>query len=1753
MTNLKNYSDLNGLNDSKQVVGLIIDDIPLINKSGHFFNILNYLNSDFYEPYVISGESINNFKKDLIKDKLFFDIIFIYGRCYDLNFLKILIEKCKLFNIKIIFDVSSDENNLPQCSASFNFLIKNSNGVIVPNILLKNEFLKFNNNVHVFNNYLSKFLPISSNNKLNNVIKIGCIYDSSFKNNLNIINNSINMVKQNINDKKIVFELFSFEDTSFGEDSFVSSPNFNSYEDYVHWIGENLEWDIIIFPFDDNSIDFNNLEFKYLESSILEAPGIYINLSNYNDLIVNKENGFILNQNSVDDLSNTIVNLINDENLRKNIVLAAQEDIEINFNRNNNFKNFLRAFHRNKFDLLYSEIKKYFENSIKISFIDFINDESEIILKNSDIFDEKYYLTQYSDVDFNDITPEIHYLNLGFHESCNPSLRYDNLSSSLKFINFINEFNIHPVIYYLLYGFQQDFKIDGNYFDKNKSIIEISGLFDSEFYLSDNKDVKNANLDPLNHYLKYGYKEVIRCPNKYFCSSFYKHYYLNSMDLFNPFTHYLLYGQYNNFKINPFDFSDNHLSNTQVSKILNHRNIKVSIIIPIFQYDENIVSSIKNIIKNTSDKNEIILLSYTYSFSNLNDDFDDFDNIDVIECEDSSKFYENVNSKISSLDGDLVFLNICTEVTNGWLDNLKIKAYSNNEIGIVSPLSNLLLDIFPEYSKSKSNVPSLSVEGLSTLIKNVYNNESIFTNFANGFCIYFKNNVLDKISFNINSFFSDDDKLSLFDVPHDIKHIIDDNTYVFHDISRLSSCDEKLFLKNNRDFAKNRKKRNMFDLSEINRLKLVYEDMFDNYDKLSLSNRILYILNEIDLKFTYDFLLYNLKEIYNFYFLTYSDNKVKLWNNRNVVYEWYVDHFNTQNHDSIVRGIYFNILYLLNIKLVHLDNFNFSSFDLVDVCNYLNIPIISNSYFNQNMNIFSNDEFFEKISINHLNLLNNIRLVVDDKAFEELNDKYDFKLSLINKPTFDNRLIRVSSSEIIDSINIFVPGNLKNKYSFFDKINELDILNSVTFHFLGDVSEDIENLGINHGKLNEKVFNNILNEISPDFIFICELSQEIFSFIYHANSKHIPIYILDKEILNEFANELNLVNILNDDIIEHFFNPFNLFNDKYYECIKDEFLSDEGFILKLMEYNQKIGSLYYDDIDYLQKISEVDVLSKDYVKGSYSDFDKFLSNSYVQPEIRYPFTEDDKACFAIMDNISDYLTNKSFNNPYKPLVSIIMPVYNRINVIKNAVWSVLNQSYENFELIIVDDCSTDGTRDLIKTFDDSRIKLVFNNSNKGPSGARNAGLNIASGKYVAYLDSDNEWDSNYISSVVGAFLDLPDADALYSGQLLYDESNAHPMLIRFGSMNKSLLNNRNFIDVNCFCHTLDIFKKLGGFNENLKRAEDWDFILKIANNSKIYSIPILLSKYYFDKVNNRISDFAFKNHEQVLEHKFFTTLIRNNNKPNKKFDFKLTKSISIIIPSFESLIDIYECISSILKLYSNNVEIIVVDNNSSKLVRYYLNCLNKNNNIKLIQNDINYGFTYAVNQGIQISNKDSDILLMNNDAILTENSLEMMQNYAYSLKDCGIIVPQQVLPGNTPTIKTHVPYATPVFDCDVNPSAHHKNIINMPIFHDGEVLELNFAPFFCTYIKRDVLDNSVGLDAKRGRHYRSDVIYSEYIRHVMGLKIYHVSDAVVYHKLQQATHKLKENEEEYDIMFSKNRWDEELARKLKFKRPLWDY
>jgi len=498
------------------------------------------------------------------------------------------------------------------------------------------------------------------------------------------------------------------------------------------------------------------------------------------------------------------------------------------------------------------------------------------------------------------------------------------------------------------------------------------------------------------------------------------------------------------------------------------------------------------------------------------------------------------------------------------------------------------------------------------------------------------------------------------------------------------------------------------------------------------------------------------------------------------------------------------------------------------------------------------------------------------------------------------------------------------------------------------------------------------------------------------------------------------------------------------------------------------------------------------IKNLSTNFNKFLIKQYNNPTISAPFSKTDKNNFLFMELIADYLVSIAENLEDKPLISVIMPVYNRKDIVMNSIESVLSQSYSNFELIIVDDASTDGTTDLLKKIEHDKVKVVFHDKNKFCAGARNTGLKEAKGELISYLDSDNLFDKRYLAAVVGAFSILPDADAVYTAQYRFENIDQNPFLILFGVFNRSLLKNSNYIDINSFSHRKSVYESIGGFDETYDALEDWDFIMRIDNNYKIYSIPVLLSLYYLH-APNRTTNLISSDYIKEISDK--NEVIADN--------YSLDRKINILIPIYKNDFNIENCVKSILESNLKDIKLIISNNCSNINLIEKFNGIDSNL-IKIIESKSDEGFIDAVNQGLAHVDKNSDVVLLNQNAVLMHNSLESMQKYAYELNDCGLVVSQEVLKDSNVVLKC-MPYVKRVdYGCDISTTELYNNVQHIPIFHDGDVIEMEYSSFFCTYIKRDILNSY-----NKFNENFSIKLLSEYVQHVKGLKIYHVSEAVV--------------------------------------------
>lgn len=201
--------------------------------------------------------------------------------------------------------------------------------------------------------------------------------------------------------------------------------------------------------------------------------------------------------------------------------------------------------------------------------------------------------------------------------------------------------------------------------------------------------------------------------------------------------------------------------------------------------------------------------------------------------------------------------------------------------------------------------------------------------------------------------------------------------------------------------------------------------------------------------------------------------------------------------------------------------------------------------------------------------------------------------------------------------------------------------------------------------------------------------------------------------------------------------------------------------------------------------------------------------------------------------------------------SLIMPTYNRGFCIREAVDSVLEQTYQNFELIIIDDGSEDETEKLIEeTYADELKsgKIIYCRiPHAGVSHARNIGLRMAGFEWIGYVDSDNKIVPNYLETFVNA-MKKTKANSYYCCVKTREGSIVIGRRFKYKRLKES-----NYIDMGAFVHSVKLYKKYGGFDENLKRFVDWDLVLTYTKHNKPYFINEILVDYNNSKGHKRIS------------------------------------------------------------------------------------------------------------------------------------------------------------------------------------------------------------------------------------------------------------------------------------------------------------
>ena len=214
-----------------------------------------------------------------------------------------------------------------------------------------------------------------------------------------------------------------------------------------------------------------------------------------------------------------------------------------------------------------------------------------------------------------------------------------------------------------------------------------------------------------------------------------------------------------------------------------------------------------------------------------------------------------------------------------------------------------------------------------------------------------------------------------------------------------------------------------------------------------------------------------------------------------------------------------------------------------------------------------------------------------------------------------------------------------------------------------------------------------------------------------------------------------------------------------------------------------------------------------------------------------------------------------------PAVSIIMPTYNRCNEIKESIQSVLKQTLQDFELVIIDNGTMDGIEQAVKSFKSEKIRYFKISGNQGKIKARNFGIMQSRGKYIAYLDDDDIFYPNHLEILVRHIEKNNDCDFVYSNSWWsYGELKNGKFIERCRELNrrrplkydKRLLLRNNYISILNVLHKRYCLEKIGLFNEDLLQLEDWDFWIRLASNFRVNQINDVTGEYRWKEDNTLI-------------------------------------------------------------------------------------------------------------------------------------------------------------------------------------------------------------------------------------------------------------------------------------------------------------
>lgn len=327
------------------------------------------------------------------------------------------------------------------------------------------------------------------------------------------------------------------------------------------------------------------------------------------------------------------------------------------------------------------------------------------------------------------------------------------------------------------------------------------------------------------------------------------------------------------------------------------------------------------------------------------------------------------------------------------------------------------------------------------------------------------------------------------------------------------------------------------------------------------------------------------------------------------------------------------------------------------------------------------------------------------------------------------------------------------------------------------------------------------------------------------------------------------------------------------------------------------------------------------------------------------------------------------------MISVIISTHDgRLELLKRAVQSVINQSYTDWELIIVDDASKDGTEAWCKSLTDKRIQYVRRTNNFGcDTLPKNRGTKASKGEYIAYLDSDNEYRKDHLQALYNVISKDKELDVVYGDRMVHIPTGETQMGIA-SDFNAGLLMMRNFIDTSDVLIKREALFSVGGWDERYTKYVDWNLWVRMTKAGKRFKrVPLIITDYY---IHDQQKSATVKSNRDDLEKGQF---IPEWDWWDVEIDLPyLHTPKEIKVAVFSLVKDRWDytktCFNSLREKAGYNFDHYIVDQGSTDGVRSWVE--RDYTHTDMLRNAENVGISLGSNQAIdRIMKEDYDIII----------------------------------------------------------------------------------------------------------------------------------------------------------------------------------